>query len=398
MEIVHYLDTARLGLMSPTARDRQKELAEFASANAASIQMDRLIHDGGAAWDSSLRGQYPRLAGFPGIERFRSRMAQALNCDANQSLLFCTTSATPTAAIARLIFGPCNRLMTTDLSWPPFREYLQTVAERYSREVVVVPIRRKVQKQNIDETELRGFLVDQYRDCRCDGLYLTAVSHDGIRLPAAKIVDSVRDRHSLAFSVIDGSQEFGQVDHALSVAASDFFITSAHKWLGAYLPLTIGVYGRAGSKSRIEHIVSRLIETGEIDDPLLRLTWPSDSERSIASPSTANVASLITCDAAINDREKLSSDSELTDEAYESFLDQMEGLKWNARPVAAEFRSRTLMLQHTTRNVANDLRERLALVGLAVSAYDSGMVRLSIPRRGWSDAVASDVACRMQSA
>ena len=102
-------------------------------------------------------------------------------------------------------------------------------------------------------------------------------------------------------TVIDGAQEFGQVDHAASVRAADLYLTSGHKWLGGYLPLSIAVYGRNRSASRIETIVAGSLESGLFDDPLLRLTWKADAAAAVSARSTANVAALFACDGAIDD-------------------------------------------------------------------------------------------------
>lgn len=399
MAIVHYLDSARLGLMTPTARDRHKQLADFATSNAASTTMDQLLIDGGSSWSRDLQDAFPALACFPGIEGFRTRLKRELICDDAQSVLLASTSATHIRLAASLLFTPCDRVLTTDLCWDVYRDFLTTYAADRRKKLVVVPVREFIQGERPTLDQLTSYLADEYERRNCQGLFLTAVSHDGIRLSAGDITSSIRQQSEVFFSVIDGAQEFAQVDHSQSVTAADLYLTSSHKWLGGYIPLSIGVYGRNRSANRIERIVSHMLQSKQVDDPLLRLTWDANSEFKVTSQSTANVAALFSCDGSLND---LHFESHIKAPLSQSDLaplaDGLQNTNWRLRSLPSEFQSRTLLLQPRDHKPKRTVREAFAAAGLAVTAYDSGSVRLSIPNQNWDESIQADVVRRIQMA
>ena len=66
------------------------------------------------------------------------------------------------------------------------------------------------------------------------------------------------------------------------------------------------------------------------------------------------------------------------------------------RRLPDDFTARTLVLrQHSPQVQPFELRNAFADVGLAVTAYQTGEVRLSIPSEGWSVDRAADVANRV---
>lgn len=130
MAIVHYLDASRLGLMTPAASDRHQELAQFATEHAATTWTDRLLESGGNAWPDELKQQYPSLSDFPGIEEFRYKLLRQLRAEPWQKVVFASTSDTHLRIASSLLFGPCKRVLVTDLTWPVYFSFLQRFGEQ----------------------------------------------------------------------------------------------------------------------------------------------------------------------------------------------------------------------------------------------------------------------------
>lgn len=402
MNVVHYLDSARLGLMSPSASRRHGELARFATTAAASPLMDTLLQDGGGAWPESAQCEFPALSSYPGIPDFRRRLLETLGCEDWQRLILGTSSNSLIRIASQFLFGPCERVLITDLAWPVYRKVLERCAVDRSRALHVIPLRQFIAKNCPSGPEIIDFVSGQFRKHSCDGLFLTAVSHDGIRLPAGEMISAIEKRSEVKVSVIDGAQEFVQVDHRQSLQASDFYMTSGHKWAGSFIPIAIGVFGSNRSASRIKQIVADQVDSGLIDDPLMQLCWDSTTSPPVAAPSTANVAALFACDAAIAD---LASDSETgwceprVDSPVDRLLEQLAKEGWQTTPGSNVCRSRTCVLHHAslTGYSPAEIRTHFASQGIALTAYERGVIRLSIPRSNWNTDVQIDVGKRFNS-
>ena len=404
MPIAHYLDTARLGLMTPTAAARHRDLLAFAAAHGASVETDALLAGGGSALPAGVADRFPDLIGFPGVAGLRDKLAVRLGGGPGRSVLLASHSAAHARVATSLLFGPCRRVLTTDLSWSPFRRTLERAAARGGRELVVLPVRELLDRDRPTPGQLADHLRDRFRALGCDGLFLTAVSHDGLRLPAAETVAAVRRDASLKFAALDGAQEFGQVDHRATVAAGDLYLTGGHKWLGGFVPLSVAVYGRARSAGRVEQVVADGLEAGTFDDPLTRLAWAGDGGVRVSAESTANVAALFACDGALDDlaAEEGRGDAgavPLTAAEAGPLLDRLRrGGRWAGRDLPAGFGSRTLLLEPSGgAGGREETRRRFAAAGLAVTAYDGGSVRLSVPRGGWEERTRRDVTRRLLS-
>lgn len=400
MNIVHYLDSARLGLMSPSASRRHGELARFATTAAASALMDTLLQDGGEAWPGSVRREFPSLSSYPGIPGFRQRLLKTLGCEDWQRLIVGTSSNSLMRIASKLLLGPCERVLMTDLAWPVYRKVLERYSVARSRTLHVVPLRAFIAQTCPTERDIVAFLSEQFCKYECDGLFLTAVSHDGIRLPAAEVISAIKRQSEAKLTVMDGAQEFAQIDHRRSLRASDFYMTSGHKWAGSFIPIAIGIFGRNRSVSRVGQIVKDQIVSGSIDDPLMQLCWDSAGSQPIAAPSTANVAALFACDAAFVD---LASEKEnagckpVLDSEIALLRDRLEQQGWQLASKTKHFRSRTCLFQHPSLKDHSpaSLRACFASQGIALTAYDHGAIRISIPRSDWTPDVQFDVGHRI---
>ncbi|WP_436717760.1 aminotransferase class V-fold PLP-dependent enzyme [Roseiconus lacunae] len=388
--------------MSPSASRRHGELARFAIDAAASPLMDSLLNEGGAAWPDPIRREFPSLSDFPGIAGFRQRVLKTLGCADWQQLILGTTSNSLIRIASQLLFGPCRRVLTTDLVWPVYRKVLERRSSKRSSELCIIPLRQFIFQNHPTASQLIDFVANQFCERNCDGLFLTAVSHDGIRLPVAEMIAAIKGRSEVKVSVIDGAQEFAQVDHRNSLKAADFYMTSGHKWAGSYVPISIGVFGADRTASRIGQVLAHQIESGLIDDPLMQLCWDSTDSQPISAPSTANVAALFACDAAITDFARNSTSAcsgPLAEDEMDGLYNPLKKNGWRTMLSSQVLRSRTTVLHHEAleRHSPATVRRCFASEGIALTAFDHGRVRLSIPRGNWTTDIQIDVGRRFNS-
>ncbi len=202
---------------------------------------------------------------------------------------------------ARLLFHPCRNVLTTDLDWPAYAAVLSAEARRAGRGVTEVPMREEALSGRLTEGELVDLLCDRFARDHCDGLYLTAVSNHGVRLPASRVVRRLESAHTVRAVVVDGAQEFCHLGPSLGAGYCDLYLAGSHKWLGGYHPLGIAFYGRGRSRDRVETILAHMAACGDLDDPLLRFSSRLEAGARKASGETVNLAPLFSAQGAAGD-------------------------------------------------------------------------------------------------
>jgi hypothetical protein len=153
----------------------------------------------------------------------------------------------------------------------------------------------------------------------------------------------------------------------------------------------LGFYGRRRSRARIETLVDHLLSTGELDDPLLRFTTQIESATIDGEMETVNLMPLFTSQGAAADAlEQRISIPAILRVRQQNLLQAASvagSSGWQPLLPAEPFRTGILLLQAertTTRNLSPfELREGFAGNGVAVTSYDSGLVRLSMPPTTW---------------
>src|SRR5262249_37754229 len=155
---------------------------------------------------------------------------------------------------ARLLFLTCENVLTTDLGWPPYRAILDTERERESGRVNEVAVREAILRGKATEDALVSLICSEFRRDHSDGLFLTAVSHDGVQLPVERIVSELEATDPAQFVVVDGAQAFCHTITDLNHARFDLYLAGSHKWLHAYHPLGLAFYGKPQSRQLIERI------------------------------------------------------------------------------------------------------------------------------------------------
>lgn len=378
-----YLDTARLGRMSPGAATALRDFVALAGDEGGGLYLDRFLAGGLPACPDPFAARYPGLAGWRGIGGLKADLRSLADGRSDLPVLLASRSASLVKLAARLLFHPCRNVLTTDLDWPVYAATLAAEASRGGRTITTVAVRDAALSGRLSEDELVDRVCRQFAEAGCDGLYLTAVSNLGVRLPCERIVRRLEADHTVRVTVVDGAQEFGQFPPADRGPYCDLYLAGSHKWLGGYHPLSIGFYGRGRSRDRVETILGSMTRRGDLDDPLLRFS--TRLEAGVCDPlaETVNLTPLFSTQGAVGDSRgggnplpaRLSNLDAAATVAAES--------GWRPLLPSPALRSGILILQCRAGVVRTDdpetTRASLRRGGVAATAYPGGLIRLSMP-------------------
>ena len=203
-----YLDTARLGLASRRVQRAHQDFARLASEEGLTLYASRLLTHGFDSCPLSLQRRYPGLRDWQGVADLKSDLSELASFDPDTPVLLASRTAQLMKLAARLLFQRCRRVLTTDLAWPGYAEILERERDRVGGETVRVPLRHFILWDGFDSEAVADRIATYCRQFDCDGLFLAAVSHDGIRLPIDTICERVRSHCNVRFVIVDGAQAF----------------------------------------------------------------------------------------------------------------------------------------------------------------------------------------------
>lgn len=379
-----YLDTARLGLMTPAARLAYEDFIRFAGEEGLSPRAEDLLRDGATTLTAGQRERLPHLAGWPGIAGFEAELRRIVRLPPAAPVLVGSRTRAMMRVATRLLFRFCRHVLTADLAWPPYMDLLRAEAARTGNRVTAVPLRDAVFRGEMAAVDVRAVLGDHAAVQGCDGLFLPAVSHDGVRLPVREIVGSVNSRVPLRFVAVDGAQAFAHVPVDLSGNWCDLFLAGCHKWVGAYHPLGIGFCGRPSSYPLITDAARAVCD---LDDPLLSLLAAMKTGRADRGGETVNVGPLFSCQGALRQMSQgggfFGTDA-ARDDASAALREAVVHAGWKTFLPHESLRSGIALASRRGNfsEAASDaewLRRALYRRGIAVTAYAGETVRLSAP-------------------
>lgn len=378
--------------MTPRARLAHQAFAALAAEEGGSAYFGRFLQSGLQALPNWHRERFLGLTDWTGVESLKASLQRLAFCRSGLPVLLANRSAQLLKLAARTLFHPCRNVLTTDLDWPGYRDILLDECRRANRTLTVVPLRHAINIDGVGADEVVERVRGEYARHGCDGLFLTALSSDGVRLPVDKIVTTLEASHHVRFVVLDGAQDFCHA--GANLRHCDLYLTGAHKWLGACLPLGIGFYGRKRSKGRIETVMNHMIASGDLDDPLLRYSSLPGCDAPGQVAETVNLTPLFTCQGAATDA--ISAATDTPSETLASRLQNLDdattvALRAGWEPVipVPALRSGILLLRPPNRAIAGVppevLRNSFRDLGVALSTYAQGMVRLSMPQNLWTE-------------
>jgi hypothetical protein len=369
--------------MTPAAKDAQLDFVRLAAEEPSSLYIEQFLRDGFAVWPTEYQRRYPSLATWSGVAGLKRSLRRLANVSSDWPVLLASRSLSLVKLAASCMFRVCSRVLATDLSWPTYQHVLDRRAARAGGTITSVPIREQVFARDLSARDVADIVTDHYVAQRCDGLFLPAVDHLGIRLPLREIMRRIEQRAELRFVFIDAAQAFCHVPLDSSVEIADFIVAGSHKWLGGYLPMGIAFVGRQCAAG-VQRLVTLLQQTGNLDDPLLRFTQQLDGGMLDSHSETANLSSLFACAGAVAD---FARGGKVLLEGELPSIDEVERLvtvprgDWRLLSPMELMRSRIALFESSAcRDLPVDvLRQKWFDAGRIVSAYPHGRVRVSFP-------------------
>ncbi len=383
-----YLDTARLGRISPGAQQAHLEFVRLAAEEPSSLYFEEFLRSGFDAWPNDYQRRFPALSYWPGIAGLKRRLNRFAGAPDSNHCLIANRSAQLMTLAARILSSTCRHIFTTDFNWPTYQNILQHEANRSGNRVHVARHRTSVLRDDMRPSQLVAVIVQEFVNHNCDGLFLPAVDNLGIRLPISDIVTAIRRQSVLRFVVVDAAQAFAHVPIGDCLSVADFTIAGCHKWLRGYFPLGIASFGQPSTRDIIHRTASDMLRTAELDDGLLRFCRQLSNTKLDGYSETVNLGHLFSCCGAVADALSTSaspSDS-LRQQAANADLvtDVVRDTDWQLVAPHQGLRSGILLLQHRDRSTqttkSDDIRRLFQLHGVIVTAYDGSLVRLSMPK------------------
>jgi hypothetical protein len=376
-----YLDTARLGRMSPAAQRAEQALVTLAAEEGNSAYFERFVRRGLTACPAGMQDRYEGLVCWQGVSELKQSLRALAGHCPDLPVRIAHRSAQLMKLAARVLFHSCRNVLITDLGWPGYHDILTREARRANRGMTAVEVRSEALSGLLGEAELIDRVCEAFGGGRCDGLFLSAVSSWGVRLPVERIVRRLEAMHRVWLVVVDGAQEFCHTPGRLETEYCDLYLTGCHKWLGAHNPMGIGFCGRPRARGVIDTIAAAMTDAGDLDDPLLRFSAQLETNVTCVT-ETVNLLPLFTARAAVEDARTADTFCRRT-ENMRAAADLARTCGWHPLLPDESLRSGILLVQAErpeTRAVCPEtLRITLRDSGVAATTYTGGIVRLSMP-------------------
>jgi len=367
--------------MTPAAKDAQLDFVRLSAEEPSSLYFEQFLRDGFSAWPSTYRERFPGLHTWAGVAGLKHSIRQLARAPDDWQVLLASRSLSLVHLASSCMLRACRNVLATDLSWPTYEQVLKAKARRTGNRITTVPLRDGILNRGWTVDDVAEYLAKAFVEQRCDGLFLPAVDHLGIRLPIRKAVEAICQQSELRYCFLDAAQAFCHVPLDDCMEFADFIVAGSHKWMGAYLPTGIGLFGRRRSRAMTERYVRH---RGRTDDPLLSFTEQLDTGILDSHSETANLTSIFACAGAVSEQQSslafLTRHMPLSDHAVE-LLPRPPGEWRTLRPVSG-MRSRICLLESVGSELADmsadALRRAWLAAGCIVSAYPSGIVRVAI--------------------
>jgi len=302
-------------------------------------------------------------------------------------MLLAGRSAQLVRLAARALCRCCENILVKDMLWPGYRSIVEVECRRTRRTLTTLPIQQHILEEHASSQEVVEKLVRSYRQQDCDGLFLSAVTHQGIRLPVRKLAEAAAAIRRPGFVVVDAAQAFSHAPLELSAEYCNLAIAGCHKWRQAYHPMGLGFSCRPSSDTVIEDACRDMLQRGEIDDPLLSFSRELEMDACEPFSETVSLVPLFTASAAVGRiwrsdrcrREEFSCQVDNTDRLAEC----SRATGWQPVRPDGPLRSGILLLRardtQTRSAPADTIRMAFRRWGISLTAYTGGLIRFSMP-------------------
>ena len=384
-----YLDTARLGQMCPEAQAADRDFARLAGEEGCSLYFEEFLRGGFATLGTASRRRFAGLAAWGGVSSLKRDLKTLAGLAVDRKVLLASRSAQLVQLAASLLCARCENILVTDMIWPAYREILSAECHHTGRSITTVPLRQAVLRDRISQAQLVDLVAGQCRAQHCDGLLLSAVTFEGIRLPVPEICQRIRASSRLGFVVVDGAQALSHAPLQLEHEYCDFLVAGSHKWLRAYHPMGFGFCCRKETEGTIVRHCENMFQRRKLDDPLLRFSEQLESNGRESFCETVNVGPLFTATAAASralcaeppQRAKFALQLANADRLAR----HASRTGWRVLRPKSALRSGILLLEarsaQTQAAQVDALRAAFRRAGIALTVYADGIIRVSLLRR-----------------
>jgi len=382
-----YLDSARMGLLSERARLAHHDYVRLAASEGCSLYFSQLLLWGFPDWPEHLRRDYPGLQDWQGLDELQTSLRQMIGVPADCQVMLANRTAQLVKLASRRLCENTRRILVTDVMWLRYRRLLEFERAKHRVGISTVSVRRGVRDGTLSMDALVDRFATDYDRMGCDSLFIPVITHDGIRLPVTSICRRLAEIRPLRFVVVDGAQAFGHVPDELGIECCDVFVTGCHKWLQGHVPMGVAYLPEPKSAAKTWSSAMSMMRDTELDDPLLAFSREVLTDEVRHDSETVNLTSLFTCRAALEDHK--TSPTDLADTLARrvrngSLVRELaERAGWS--PLQQSMPTGIVMLQSkcpAVREARADLiREFFVALGVSVTAYDGGMIRMSMPSR-----------------
>jgi hypothetical protein len=109
-----YLDTARLGLMSPGAQLAARDFARLSGEGVSTLYIQRFLQAGFEGLDARLRHTLPGLAAWRGLAGLYESIRQLVRLPVEASTYFGSRTTTLFRQACRTLCARCGNVLVTD--------------------------------------------------------------------------------------------------------------------------------------------------------------------------------------------------------------------------------------------------------------------------------------------
>lgn len=373
-----YLDTARMGRTSPTAKEIQTEYLDLATTHGCPPEIEDLLSHGGEAWTDRLRRRYPNLAEWRGVKNLKSQLRRLVGARASDPVLLAGRTRWLMQLGANRLSSRCRRVLATDLGWSPYHEVLRQTLGR--DRLIELPLRSRIERDGLNAEEVTQLIQQEARKQETAGAFFSTISHDGIRLP----VRAILEKHPFRGVVLDGAQEVAHAQPRLAHLSYDLYLAGTHKWLRSFQPMGFAVMGRGGDWEPRPHGLEGLAPPTA--DPLARFSAQLESSRLDHVTETTSVTGLLSTYGAANDALqcwKHEKAALVQKRNADRIADHIRPSRWDPILPHPSLRSGILILKTNLSSTTPTqvLRRRFARSGVTLSVLSATRLRLSMPRR-----------------
>lgn len=367
--------------MTPGAQLAVGDFARLASRESGDLYGVQFLKDGFCGYADRFRDDFPGIRKWEGVTGLKSLLCRFAGAPGHSRCELSSRSSNLMRFAAKAMALRCRNVLVLDLCWEPFQKIAQREFRRSNVTVSIMPLRRVATAASASASEVTTAIVNEYVDRDCDGIFLPAVSHDGVRLPVDTILREIRSVLPTTFAIVDGAQALGHVGTNTGISTANVFLAGAHKWLGAGMPLGIAFIARD---------VRRLCYPLPSRDPLRRFVEGIEHATRTGN-ETINVWPLFACHGALQDAvEKAHIENSFKERRWNSahLRASLSATSWEVQPFHPELSSGIEILRPRALASRHDhglLRSRLGERGITASTYPGPMIRLSMPDAPFSE-------------